>query len=65
MQSFEAKLAQATAPNNREGILGAIGLVVNAKGMAQNLSSGFWEVRKQSDTPQAMCCIIMRQAVNP
>ncbi|KAG6363520.1 hypothetical protein INS49_008621 [Diaporthe citri] len=32
MQSFEAKLGRATAPNNREGILGAIGLVVNAKG---------------------------------
>ncbi|KAI7780291.1 hypothetical protein LA080_016138 [Diaporthe eres] len=31
MQPFEAKLAQATAPNNREGILGAIGLVVNGK----------------------------------
>lgn len=33
MQSFKTKLAQATAPNNREGILGAISLVVNAKGM--------------------------------
>jgi hypothetical protein len=31
MESFEAKLAQAAAPEN-EGILGAIGLVVNDKG---------------------------------
>lgn len=33
MESFEVKLAQATAPNKREGILGAIGLVINDKGM--------------------------------
>lgn len=44
MQSFEARLAHATATNNREGILGAIGLVVNAKGMVENLSSRFWEM---------------------
>jgi hypothetical protein len=39
MESFEAKLAQVTVPNNMEGILGAIGLVVDAKGMLQSLGS--------------------------
>lgn len=40
MESFEARLAQATAPDNREGILGAIGLVVDAKGMVRTQRSG-------------------------
>lgn len=49
MESFEAKLAQATAPNEIEGILGAIGLVINAKGMVQSPSSGICDICGQSD----------------
>lgn len=50
MESFEAKLAQAISPSNKDAILGAIGLVVDAKGMMQTQSSENQDIRSMDLT---------------
>lgn len=45
MRSFEAKLAQAIVPSNKDAILGAIGLVVDGKGIMQIQSIGHQNIR--------------------
>lgn len=45
MKYFEAKLAQAIVPSNRDAILGAIGLVIDAKGIMQTQSIERQDVR--------------------
>lgn len=69
MESFEAKLARATASNNQEALLGAIGLVVDSRGMAKNPSSGakqrnLGDSCKLSDTRQVTCYFIMHQVAS-
>jgi hypothetical protein len=60
MENFEAKLAQATAPETRD-MLGAIGLVVNDKGKCHEK---YIRKQKASNQNQEIFSTIMHLAAN-